>query len=134
MWLVGSRDVLQLTGLSADQLREWTMRRALIKPDILAQKRGSEAKFSWQIVFLLQLAVVLRTRFYVELKVHRNLLASARELLDGASFLSLLGHYYPLSEVTESYLHYRAALPRDSIWHDKQCHDSPAAAGRSCDS
>jgi len=40
---------------------------------------------------VLRLAVVLRTRFHVELQAHRELLASARKLLDGASFLGLWG-------------------------------------------
>jgi hypothetical protein len=89
--LIRSRDVLPLTGLSSDQLREWTVRRALIQPDIPSQKRGIEAQFSWQTVLLLRLAVVLRNRFHVELQAHRDLLVSARELLDGASFPTLWG-------------------------------------------
>jgi hypothetical protein len=89
--LLRPREVLQLTGLTADQLREWTVRRELIQPDVPAQQRGSEAKFSWQTVLLLRLAVVLRTRFHVELQAHRNLLVTARELLDGASFPGLWG-------------------------------------------
>jgi hypothetical protein len=72
-------------------LREWTVRRGLIQPDEPAQKRGSEAKFSWQTVLVLRLAVVLRTRFHVELEAHRDLLASARRLLDGVSFIGLWG-------------------------------------------
>lgn len=91
MRLIGSRQVLQLAELSADQLREWTVRRALIQPDVPAQNRGSEAKFSWQTVLLLRLAVVLRTRFHVELQAHRDVLVAARELLDGASFPGLWG-------------------------------------------
>ena len=90
MRLVRSRDVPSLTGLTADQLREWTVRRGLVQPDEPAQKRGSEAKFSWQTLLVLRLAVVLRTRFHVELQAHRELLASARRLLDGASFPSLI--------------------------------------------
>lgn len=91
MRLVRSRDVPALTGLTADQLREWTVRRGLVQPDEPAQKRGSEAKFSWQTVLVLRLAVVLRTGFHVELQAHRELLASARKLLDGASFPGLWG-------------------------------------------
>lgn len=91
MRLVRSRDVPGLTGLTADQLREWTVRRALIQPDEPAQKRGSEAKFSWQTLLVLRLAVVLRTRFHVELQAHRELLGSVRQLLDGASFPGLWG-------------------------------------------
>src|ERR1700692_2746606 len=87
--LIRSRDVLRLTGLTAGQVREWTVRRALIQPDVPAQKRGSEAKFLWQTVLLLRLTVVLRTRFHVELQAHRALLASAREVADGASFPAL---------------------------------------------
>ena len=89
MRLLGSREVLELTDLTANQLREWTVRRALILPDVPAQKRGSEAKFSWQTVLVLRVAVVLRTRFHVELQAHRDLLVAARQLLDGASFPSL---------------------------------------------
>lgn len=91
MLLVRSRDIPALTGLTADQVREWTVRRGLIQPDEPAQKRGSEAKFSWQTVLVLRLAVVLRTRFHVELQAHRDLLTSVRKLLDGASFPGLWG-------------------------------------------
>lgn len=91
MALIGTRDALLLTGLSADQLREWTVRRSLIQPDIPAQKRGSEAKFSWQTILLLRLAMVLRSRFHVELQAHRELLVEARNRLSHASFPVLWG-------------------------------------------
>jgi hypothetical protein len=48
--LIGSRDVLKLTGLSADQLREWTVRRGLIHADIPASRQGQQAQFGWQTV------------------------------------------------------------------------------------
>lgn len=114
MRLVGSREVLQLTGLSADQLREWTVRRALIQADVPAQKRGSEAKFSWQTVLLLRLAVVLRTRFHVELQAHRDLLVAARELLDGTSFPGLWGATLAIYDLRRcELLSPRAALAAD---------------------
>lgn len=90
--LIGSRDVLKLTGLSADQLREWTVRRGLIHADVPALRQGQQAQFGWQSVLLLRLAVVMRSRFHVELQVHRDLLGRARELLNGRSFPSLWGH------------------------------------------
>jgi hypothetical protein len=89
--LIKSRDVLRLTGLSADQLREWTVRRALIQPDVPAAKQGQQALFSWQTVLLLRLAVILRSRFHVELAVHRDLFVSARELVQHRSFPALWG-------------------------------------------
>jgi hypothetical protein len=90
--LIGSRDVLKLTGLSADQLREWTVRRGLIHADIPASRQGQQAQFGWQTVLLLRLAVVMRSRFHIELQVHRDLLAHARGLLNGRSFPGLWGH------------------------------------------
>jgi hypothetical protein len=89
--LIRSRDVLWLTGLTADQLREWTVRRGLIHADSPARKRGSEAKFSWRTVLLLRLAVVLKAQFHVELQAHRELLESAQNLLNGKAFPALRG-------------------------------------------
>lgn len=91
MRLIRSRDVLTLTGLSADQLREWTVRRGLIHPDVPASRQGQQAQFGWQTVLLLRLAVVMRSRFHVELQVHRDLLVRALALLSGRSFPSLWG-------------------------------------------
>ncbi|MFZ5664235.1 MAG: hypothetical protein ACOY7L_03300 [Pseudomonadota bacterium] len=90
--LIGSRDVLKLTGLSGDQLREWTVRRGLIHPDAPASRQGQQAQFGWQTVLVLRLAVVMRSRFHVELQAHRDLLARVRGLLNGRSFPSLWGH------------------------------------------
>ena len=98
MHFAKSRDVLRLTGLTSDQLREWTVRRGLIGPDVPAQKRGSEAQFSWQTVLLLRLAVVLRSRFHIELQAHRDLLVAARKFLDGRSFPSLWGSTLAVSD------------------------------------
>lgn len=92
MHLIGSREVLKLTGLSTDQLREWTVRRGLIHPDIPASRQGQQAQFGWQTVLLLRLTVVLRSRFHVELQIHRDLLLRARELLNGRSFPGLWNH------------------------------------------
>lgn len=112
MPLVRSRDVPALTGLTADQVREWTVRRGLIQPDEPARKRGSEAKFSWQTVLVLRLTVVLRTRFHVELQAHRDLLTLARKLLDGASFPGLWGATLAIYGLTHcELLGARAPLP-----------------------
>jgi hypothetical protein len=110
--LVKSRDVPALTGLTAGQLREWTVRRGLVQPDEPAQKRGSEAKFSWRTLLVLRFAVVLRTRFHVELQAHRELFCSARKLLDSASFPGLWGATLAIYGLTQcELLSARAPLP-----------------------
>lgn len=89
MPLVPTRQALQLTGLSAPTLREWTSRRALIPADVPPKNQGSPAQFSWQTILLLRLAVTLRDRFHLELQAHRLLFASLRQGLRGRSFIAL---------------------------------------------
>lgn len=91
MQLVSTRDAARLTGLSTEQLREWTSRRALILPDVKPKGHGSPARYSWQTILLLRLAVVLRDRFKLELQSHRDLFADLGAGLARTSFLSLWG-------------------------------------------
>lgn len=91
MQLVSTRDATRLTGLSTEQLREWTSRRALIPPDVKPKGHGSPARYSWQTILLLRLAVVLRDRFRMELQAHRDLFAALAVGLARMSFLSLRG-------------------------------------------
>ncbi|NGM80162.1 hypothetical protein [Burkholderia multivorans] len=91
MQLVTTRAATRLTGLSTEQLREWTSRRALILPDVKPKGHGSPARYSWQTILLLRLAVVLRDRFKLELHAHREVFATLGATLAGTSFLSLWG-------------------------------------------
>ena len=81
----------QLTGLSTGQLREWTSRRALIPADVPPKQKGSPAKFSWQTILILRIAVVLRERFNLELQANKASFAQLRQLLDDRSFIELWG-------------------------------------------
>lgn len=87
--LVPPRKALELTGLSAATLREWTSRRALIPADIAPRKRGASAQFSWQTILVIRIAIVLRDQFCVELQAHQNVLAELRAELEQRSFIGL---------------------------------------------
>ncbi len=89
MRLVPTRRALQLTGLSASTLREWTSRRALIPADEPPKSQGSSAQFSWQTILLLRIADTLRERFHLELQAHRSLFNCLRRGLRGKSFIAL---------------------------------------------
>lgn len=91
MRLVKASDVQKITGLSADQLREWTTRRGLIEPDAKPSGPGSRARYAWQTVLLLRLAVVLKESFHIELHAHRQLFAGLAERLANVSFPALRG-------------------------------------------
>lgn len=80
-----------LTGLTANQLREWSHRRDLIPPDIDARGPGRPALYSWQTVLLLRIAMVLRERFRIELQAHKKLLHALRDLFSGVPFPTLRG-------------------------------------------
>ncbi|MGX5805205.1 MerR family transcriptional regulator [Bradyrhizobium sp. Arg314] len=91
MRLVTTSAAARLTGLSTNQLREWTNRRALIPADVQHRGRGSPSQYSWQTLLLLRMAAVLKNRFHLELHAHRELFASIRESFDGVSILRLWG-------------------------------------------
>lgn len=89
--LVTTRIATRLTGLSTDQLREWSSRRALIPADVQNRGRGSPAQYGWQAILLLRIAAQLKDRFHLELHAHRGLFAAMRETLERVSFLRLWG-------------------------------------------
>lgn len=91
MRLVTTRRATSLTGLSTEQLREWSSRRALIPADVQNRGRGSQAQYGWQAILLLRVALLLKDRFRVELHAHRGLFAALREALGTMSFLKLWG-------------------------------------------
>jgi hypothetical protein len=89
--LVATRVATNLTGLSTEQLREWSSRRALIPADIQRRGRGSPAQYDWQALLLIRIAALLKERFHIELHAHRGLFGAMREALRGISFLRLWG-------------------------------------------
>lgn len=91
MALFGTREVLGLTGLSGNQLREWTGRRALIQADVPANGKGTQALYSWQTVLVLRIALVLRQEFRVDLQHCKEQLAQLQSYIRGRSFFSLRG-------------------------------------------
>jgi hypothetical protein len=91
MQLVTTPKASKLTGLSTDQLREWTSRRALIPADVRPRGHGSPARYAWQTILLLRLAATLHDRFKVELQTHSELFSELRQSLNQTSFLYLWG-------------------------------------------
>lgn len=91
MRLVTTRIAAILTGLSTEQLREWSNRRALIPADIQNRGRGSPAQYSWQTILQLRIAALLKDRFHLELHAHRGLFQQMHKALAGISFLKLWG-------------------------------------------
>lgn len=117
MQLITTRDATRLTGLSTEQLREWTSRRALIPPDVKPKGHGSPARYSWQTILLLRLAVVLRDHFKMELHAHRDLFPELGAGLARTSFLSLWGKSLALYGGTQ----WRLIDPREDVLGTGDC-------------
>jgi hypothetical protein len=89
--MVTTRTAVKLTGLTPEQLREWTIRRSLIPADVKPKGQGSPARYSWQTILLLRLALVLRDGFRLELHAHRELFADMASTFVRTAFRSLWG-------------------------------------------
>lgn len=87
--LVGSKEAQAVTGLSADQIREWTGRRGIVIPDIPAKGKGTQARFSWQTLLVLLVARTLRDEFHVELAAFQAALEDLQGQLRGQAFHAL---------------------------------------------
>lgn len=102
----------QLTGLSTDKLREWTSRRALVPADQRPKRKGSPARFSWQTILVLRVAVLLRDQFNLELQSHKTSFANLRKQLWSQSFIALWGKRLALGPSgTWSFLDHDAPVP-----------------------
>lgn len=87
----------QLTGLSTEKLREWTSRRALVPADVRPKQKGSPAKFTWQTILVLRVAVLLRDQFAIELQAYKATFANLRKALKSTSFIGLWGRRLALA-------------------------------------
>lgn len=103
----------ELTGLSTAKLREWTSRRALIPADIRPKKKGSPAKFTWQTILVLRIAVLLRERFHLELQAHRKSFINLRSDLRKRSFITLWGRRVAITPDQWMILDEEAPLAQD---------------------
>lgn len=86
-----SADVLELTGLTRSQLREWSGRdrRKLVVADVEPDGPGRHALFKWQTVLALRLLKELQSEFAVEVAAWAPSINDLRELLEGVPFQSL---------------------------------------------
>jgi len=91
MRLFQSADVIALTGLSKNQLREWTGRgrRELLHPDVEPDGPGRHALYSWQTVLVLRLLLVLHRDFAAEVGAWAPALQQLRGKLEHLPFLNL---------------------------------------------
>lgn len=80
---------MALTGLTHDQLREWTGRRGIVAPDVRPNGPGTRALYSWQTVLLLRIATTLKSKFFIELTASRPLLAAISRQIKGLRFSEL---------------------------------------------
>jgi hypothetical protein len=83
-----------------------------VPADQRPKRKGSPAKFSWQTILVLRVAVLLRDQFSLELQAHKASFANLRRQLRSQSFIALWGK--------------RLALGPDGTWSFLD-NDAPAS-------
>lgn len=89
MEFVQASDACRLSGLTAHQLREWCVRRAILGPDVPPNGPGRHALYSWRTVLALRVLNELHVSFGAEVGAWALAIQSFRRLLDPRSFHSL---------------------------------------------
>ena len=84
-------DVAELTGLSRGKVREWSIRRDLIPPDVKPHGPGRHALYSWETVVVLRVLKEVHDRFAGELKAWAEGMVALRTELQDVPFPSLWG-------------------------------------------
>lgn len=79
------------------------------------KQKGSPAKFSWQTILVLRIAVLLRERFNIELQAHKPSFSQLRRDLHDQSFIALWGHWLVLRPNDWSLVEEGAPLPLGDI-------------------
>jgi|SRR5271165_5043000 len=88
---VQSKRAAEIAGLTEHQLKEWCMRRGLIRPDVLPRGRGNNALFGWQTLLALRLLALVHNKFGVSVAHCGPIMASLRTSLKETSFPGLYG-------------------------------------------
>jgi hypothetical protein len=112
--LVPTPQAARLAGITSQRLREWTSRRGLIHADIKPKGPGSAARYAWQTILRLRIAVILRDRFKLDLQAHRDLFFGLMVSLDETPFDSLWGKSLALYGGSRfAWVDMRVSLPQE---------------------
>lgn len=95
MKLFQAADVIDLTGLTRSQLREWSSRdrRNLVLADVEPEGPGRHALYTWQTILVLRLLRTLHTDFAVEVGAWALGMNRLRASLEKTSFPNLWGSF-----------------------------------------
>lgn len=94
-------EAAKLAGITANQLREWTGRRAIISPDVPGRGRGKHALFGPTTVLVLRILGELHARFHVEVGALSSLAERLRSDLGAAPFISLYGRAVAITDLAD---------------------------------
>jgi hypothetical protein len=91
--LLQSSDVLNLTGMTRHQLREWSgkKRRNILPPDVEPRGPGRHALYSWRTILALRILRLLHEEFAIEVGAWSEAIRVFRAELEVATFTELWG-------------------------------------------
>ncbi len=83
--------MVELTGLSKNQLREWCTVRKLVPPDIMPNGPGTHAMFTWQAALALRILKSIQDDWSGTVSTWAPIVGEFRTVINGTSFPSLFG-------------------------------------------
>lgn len=84
--------MVELTGLTKSQLREWCSVRQLLPSDIMPEGPGTHAMFTWQTAISLRILKSIQDDWAGTVSAWAPVVRDFRAEIEGASFLKLFGH------------------------------------------
>lgn len=87
-----SFQMVELTGLTKSQLREWCSVRQLLPSDIMPEGPGTHAMFTWQTAISLRILKSIQNDWAGTVSAWAPVVRDFRAEIKGTSFPTLFGH------------------------------------------
>lgn len=92
MKMFQSFQMVELTGLTKSQLREWCSVRQLLPSDIIPEGPGTHAMFTWQTAISLRILKSIQDDWAGTVSAWAPVVRDFRAEIEGTSFPTLFGH------------------------------------------
>lgn len=100
MKMFQSFQMVELTGLTKNQLREWCSVRQLLPPDIVPEGPGTHAMFTWQTAIALRVLKSIQDDWAGTVSAWAPVVRDFRAEMKGTSFPTLYGNAVIFNSLT----------------------------------
>lgn len=106
--------MVELTGLTKSQLREWCIVRQLMLPDVAPQGPGTQAMFTWQTAISLRVLKSIHDDWAGTVSAWAPIVRDFRSEIRGTSFLTLFGKIVVFDSINSMTIQQESVLTTES--------------------